>query len=322
MKSFFTSILLFLGLSLGAQNIIDFEDFSLEPDSFYNGIDLAGGFTSGMAFFPNSYDTAFNSWQGWAVSNKTDTATAGPPNQYSARPGMGADSSSNYAVFFSFAPNIIRLQNEALGKPVPGMMVTNGTYPYLSLKNGDQFAKKFGGVSGDDPDFFLLTIKAYSNGTLSTDSVDFYLADYRFEDNTLDYIVDEWTFVDLYSLGNVDSLSFSLSSSDSGMFGMNTPAYFCADNIGAEMTTGLFSLRQPELSFSVYPNPSSDFISFTQLEEREYRYAIYTLNGVLIEQAFSLQNNQDIDVRSLASGTYLLRVWNKKGSGSSLFIKR
>ncbi|MEZ4953573.1 MAG: DUF4465 domain-containing protein [Saprospiraceae bacterium] len=31
-------------------------------------------------------------------------------------------------------------------------------------------------------------------------------------------------------LGHVDSL-FTLSSSDAGVFGMNTPAYFCLDNL-------------------------------------------------------------------------------------------
>ena len=66
---------------------------------------------------------------------------------------------------------------------------------------------------------------------LGTDSVDFYLADYRFADNSEDYIVKDWTFVSLEALGDVDSLLFSLTSTDNdSMFGMNTPAYFCMDN--------------------------------------------------------------------------------------------
>ena len=91
-------------------------------------------------------------------------------------------------------------------------------------------AKKFGGASGDDADFFKLTITGF-NGAAETGSVDFYLADYRFGDNSLDYIVSNWTYVDLSSLGTVNSLKFSLASSDSGTFGINTPAYFAMDNL-------------------------------------------------------------------------------------------
>ena len=61
--------------------------------------------------------------------------------------------------------------------------------------------------------------------------MDVYLADYRFADNSLDYILDTWTFVDLKPLGEVATLEFALSSSDTGDFGMNTPAYFCLDTL-------------------------------------------------------------------------------------------
>ena len=61
--------------------------------------------------------------------------------------------------------------------------------------------------------------------------IDFYLADFRFDDNTLDYIVDQWTTVDLSGLTNAVELQFSLSSSDVGDFGMNTPAYFAVDHV-------------------------------------------------------------------------------------------
>ena len=62
--------------------------------------------------------------------------------------------------------------------------------------------------------------------------VDFYLADYRYADSSQDYIISAWEYIDLSSLGSVDELSFSLSSSDNGSFGMNTPNYFAIDNIG------------------------------------------------------------------------------------------
>ena len=62
-------------------------------------------------------------------------------------------------------------------------------------------------------------------------SVDFYLADYRFADNSRDYIVDTWTQVDLSTLSDATVLTFAMESTDVGQFGMNTPSYFAVDGI-------------------------------------------------------------------------------------------
>jgi hypothetical protein len=112
------------------------------------------------------------------------------------------------------------------------IQVTNTTTAALSMRDGDGFAKKFGGTSGNDPDFFVLHVAGKNAANQATGTVDFYLADYRFSNNTQDYIVSQWTAVDLSTLGpDTAALSFSLDSSDVGMFGMNTPAYFAADNL-------------------------------------------------------------------------------------------
>lgn len=65
-----------------------------------------------------------------------------------------------------------------------GFYVINGIYFYFSMLEGDGFVKKFGGEFGDDFDFFFLIIKKYFGGELSIDSVNFYLVDYWFEDNS------------------------------------------------------------------------------------------------------------------------------------------
>ena len=61
------------------------------------------------------------------------------------------------------------------------------------------------------------------------------LADYRFADNGLDFVLDQWTFQDLASLGLVKELLFSFESSDVSVFDgveyINTPAYFAIDNM-------------------------------------------------------------------------------------------
>lgn len=237
------AVLLPLATNATAANIVNFEDFDLSVPpaqaytgvgggAFWNGSDESGGFTSGDAGFLNSYNTVYGSWEGWACSNTIDTTTAGYTNQYSAYAG-GARSGTQYGVYFEpwVLTSTVTL---APGAPILGAWITNTTYAALSMLHGDPppnaFAKKFGGVSGDDPDWFKLTITG-ENSQGVTGVVDFYLADYRFANNGLDYIVDDWTWVDLTSLGNASRLTFGLSSSDNGQFGMNTPAQFAIDDI-------------------------------------------------------------------------------------------
>lgn len=101
--------------------------------------------------------------------------------------------------------------------------VCNTSYTYYRLTVGDQWSRKF--VEGD---YFVLTAHGvHSDGTEST--TDFYLADCRSADSNEWVIVNEWTKFDLTPLGEVSDVYFSLSSSDNGQWGMNTPAFFGID---------------------------------------------------------------------------------------------
>ena len=203
---------------------------------YWNGLEPPSGgtvnssFTIGPATFLNSRSNfpGFGSFSnGFLYSNTTDTTTPGPDNQYSAFPGSGVDGSANYGVAFDGADRI----EFSSPQTVASAYFTNTTYAALSMLNGDLFAKQFGGPTGDDEDFFLLTINGEDAMGASTGSVEFYLADFRFADNSLDYIVDEWTLVDLAILGEVSALTFEFSSSDVTSGFINTPTYFAIDNL-------------------------------------------------------------------------------------------
>jgi len=210
---------------------IDFEEPFVGIDQADNGSSGHGGFDQGQAFFPNTYNPDFGGFwaSGWAISGRTDSVTSGAENLLSAKPGHGQAESLQYAV--GQQDSKIHLQGIARGSVVQGLWLTNTTYAHNSMRDGDNFAKAFGGEDGTDPDFFRLSVSGFLNGVPTTDSVTTYLADYRFEDDSMDYILDDWTFLDLQGLGPVDSLVFSLESSDVGNFGINTPTFFAIDQL-------------------------------------------------------------------------------------------
>jgi len=247
-------IMVFAAADVSHASIADFEDLTFTPESYWNGSDGSGGFTSGSAYFRNNYDASWDSWDGFAYSNATDTTTEGLAAQYNSITGAGQGDSANYAICYV---GWISLPTVTLSEPgvVAGLYVTNCGYAYYALLKGSLYSKKFGGVGGNDPDFFLLTITGKDAGGTVTGTVDFYLADYRSADNSQDYIVNTWQYVDLTSLGVVESLEFSLSSSDTGAWGMNTPGYFALDTIvGQEAAERVPPYTEMGISGYVDPN--------------------------------------------------------------------
>ena len=112
--------------------------------------------------------------------------------------------------------------------------VANSAYTALSMMNGDGFgAKKF---TREDEDWLALTINAYDKNDNPTGApVKFYLADFRTDNSP--GIVTQWTKVDLTPLGNkVHTIRFDMESSDNSFGWMNTPAYFCFDNLAISFT--------------------------------------------------------------------------------------
>lgn len=195
---------------------------------------------SGGLKFENNFTPEFNAWTGWSWSRVTDNTTPGFGNQYSAFPGGGspldggpADTGGGYAMAFSEGaffnvPDRSRLRS---------VDVANSTWAALSMLNGDGeggFAKQFGGPTGDDPDFFRVTLTGYDQtGTAGKDigSIQVDLADYTFGDNSRDYVLEGWKTVDLDDIAAARSVGLSFDSSDVGDFGINTPTYLAVDNI-------------------------------------------------------------------------------------------
>lgn len=315
-------IILSLGCPLIGQPIIaGFDDIELPAAGYLNNSGPSGAFVSQQVALPNQYNSQFDFWSGWAISGITDNETPGFTNQYGVISGGGAAGSTNFAVGYCFDPIVVRLTGAQTGSVVEGLSVNNSTYTYYSMRDGDAFSKRFGGVSGNDPDFLLLSIRAYYQGQLSPDSATVYLADYRFADNQLDYILDEWTFVDLAALGNADSLQFRLTSTDNGAFGMNTPAYFCLDNV---RLSPLSRATEPSemtdaVSVKVWPNPTARELCIDT--PGAGALLLWSSSGQLLRQEVVVNPLTILDVSFLPAGNYQLQYLSAGRLGMTSFIK-
>ena len=132
------------------------------------------------------------------------------------------------------------------------------------MKEGDAYAKKF-----DENDWLLITATGY------LDDVRVGTAEYYLAQNGK--IADSWEIFDLSGIGTVDRVLFSLSSSDNGEWGMNTPAYFCLDNFNEPLTIDNVNL----------------------VNNKEVSAATYNLQGQRVTegQSFMIRNGKVIMVR-------------------------
>ena len=309
-----TKIILLLSLgvfALKAQTtVIDFETFTLSPNSAYSSTTNVP-FQNNNVSFQYKWNAAFNYWSGgFSYTNKYDSATVGFGNLYGVKPLKGYNNSNTYVI--GKDAGVINLG--ASSNTVNGFYITNTTYTYKSMKLGDSFAKKFGGISGNDPDYLKLSVKGFKGGILKSDSVIFYLADYRSANNSLDYIVNNWQWVNTAGLGDVDSIKFLMYSSDIGSFGINTPLFFGMDNFTINQTIVGLNENTNDLEFNVYPNPCDNLLSIDIDLLNQSSITISDISGKIIYHQKLNFMQTILDVSSLNSGIYFLELLsdNKK----------
>ena len=123
--------------------------------------------------------------------------------------------SKNFAVVYCNAT--IKFP-EGVSHIIKSMDISHTTYELGVVANGNDYA-----VSLKEKGFLTLTITADNGKAVNVDMV---------RDKK---ILPNWTKVDLSMLGAVNSLSFSMTGSDSsewdGVTYLNTPAYFAFDNV-------------------------------------------------------------------------------------------
>ncbi|NDV69661.1 DUF4465 domain-containing protein [Dysgonomonas sp. 25] len=183
-------------------------------------------------------------WDGFTVSNSNDNSQQADfiTNQFAcmAKGGVKGESTP-YLVSFLMAgmrpdrgefsetryTSWVKIADEENTYKAVGMYVCNSAWPYYCIVNGSGSARQF--VQGD---YFVLRAYGVDADNTISDPVEFYLADYRSDDPSEWTVNDSWEWMDLSPLGKVKYIFFKLESTDSDpIWGMNTSAYFCMDQL-------------------------------------------------------------------------------------------
>lgn len=203
-------------------------------------------FTSGIFTFSHTggLTSGYNYWDGFTVSNVADTHNYGTTSSSSGWIDhqwgcMAVNISANFLVGYwgyykddqsglttfseSGYSNWVKIGNGSATYGAKSVKVAIHPWPYYGILYGDGFATPF--TSGGQ---FTLKVYGVNSSNQFVGPVT-----YSFVNSTsrVTSINNEWTSVNISSLGNVKYLMFQMSSSDSGSYGMNTAAYFCLNNI-------------------------------------------------------------------------------------------
>ncbi len=298
--------------------VADFENLTLGTDTFYEN-HAGNSWQTPNATFRYTWDTAFGGYwnDGFAYTNKNNITNGTYTNMYAAITGKGYNNSNKYVTAWAgYGAEKMIIKLAPAEKIVNGFFVTNSTYSYKTMLNGGGPARAFGDTlhthsgmaPGNYPDWFKLTVRGYKSGNKTADTVEFYLADYRFTDNTKDYIINTWKWVDCSSLGAVDSVFFTLYSSDVGAFGINNPTYFCMDNFttSSAIPTGI-SKKATDINVSAYPNPFSSSITiYTGSQNSTLKLS--DVSGKIVYSEILVDETSVLDLRTLQAGVYFLEL--------------
>ena len=207
--------------------------------SVYDGMNQFKSVTvDGIVFGINESNALYDFYNGGVcISQFNDMAGDTYENQCSvyysqSKTGKGGHKGSEtfavatgYYSDYAKGASIYFLEDDATAT-FKSVMVTNTTYTYMCMKNGNAFCRKF---SVDNKDFLKIVATGYTPAGAKTGTAEFYLADFRTSASA--GIVDSWTEFDLSGLGSCHKITFDIQGSDTGAYGLNTPAYFAFDDL-------------------------------------------------------------------------------------------
>lgn len=188
-----------------------------EGSRFYYGSLYTEGAADLQTFYTDYaglYGSGWDTWNGFAVSNKTDMQTEGYLNEYSVYAPSGAEGSANFAIAYHgrWTPGEYGIPTIRFNRPVMlhSAAVAMTTYVYLYFK---------GSMPAEVVDY-MVVFTGY-DGTMRTGEVRVKLAD-----STSRRVSEGWQQVDLSALGTVTSLTVTTETPDD-----MCPNYVAIDNL-------------------------------------------------------------------------------------------
>lgn len=179
-------------------------------------------------------NNAWGSWAYWsggaAVSHyHCDIANGGPNTQLSLPTETPAHSGDNFIVTYGYSDGsqfatdsrpVFDFQ-DGVARQVKGLWITNNSYFLHSLTQGDSFNQ-----SATDDTFIDVTFEGFDAAGISQGMVK-----YRIQDGKK--ALTDWAYVDLSSLGKINTLkiNYEFSKDQDNGYGFAAPAYLVIDDI-------------------------------------------------------------------------------------------
>jgi hypothetical protein len=251
-------------VKLHIDSVVDFEEIPLDSDSIMAMSEDTTSFTSKGFVFNYSYFPEWSYWSGTCVTGKKDTTFTDYRDQYNSCLGHGYAQSANYAIVYPQGETIDVAEGQ---KVISGFYVAANAWLQHAILEGDGMTE--GAFTTGD--WYRLDIIGL-DGEEMKDTVSYYLADYRSDDEAEHYYVKDWTWIDLSALGEVSGITFRLSSSRYNNYGMTTPGYFLMDDFN-----GTYDQRSPKLT-AIDKSSTTDGIRAIERQTNDDD-ALYNLSG-------------------------------------------
>ncbi len=152
-----------------------------------------------------------------------------------------------------------------------------------AFTNGDQLTLTIHGVAADETETTVdVSMASCSNGDLTT--------------------ARGWKYVDLSSLGTVNELYFTISTTDSGAYGANTPLYFCLDKLCVQPSAGSSASMMAAYEASISYDRASKTVSISGADFA----AVYDTLGAKVMQS----DSKSFSLAMLPAGVYVVKAGN------------
>lgn len=267
-----------------------FEEFTIAADSVYRPETFVVGnnwLLSGAVAFNSTVADWGKYGMGYSGTQVVNYTKGYVEEDYSNAylpSASGAAQGENYATV-----NIMALfeQIHFTKTTLSGMAITNTQKVVDAIVKGDNMSEEEAGngLPFHQDDYFKLTITGLLGDSVSG-SLDFYLADFRTKGEW--QYAENWQWVELSTLGEIDGLQFALETTKKNSYGATTPSYFCIDNIGGskeactlgEMTKVVEEPTALQQTEAEQPKATKRLINGQLYIEQNNR--LYTLTGVAL----------------------------------------